>query len=88
MCTVCRVASELFICKVPSARNEKNVRLVAASALVEKLPLRGDVHGLAAGNISEENDGVRHPALRANQDAFEIARLVGFRVADLRVFVD
>jgi hypothetical protein len=69
-------------------RDEKNMRNVAAVLLVEVTALFGQVHGFALADVLKVDDGVGHAALGSDDQALQIGRLFGLRVADLGVFGD
>ena len=88
MWMVCRVASELCICRAAFCGHEKNVRDVVAMLLVEVTALLGEFQGLSGGDVLEIDDGVGHAALGSDDQAFEADGFLAIRIADLRIFGD
>ena len=64
------------------------MRDVAAVFLVEMTALFGQVHGFAAGDVLQVDDGVGDAALRSDDEALEVGGFLGLGVADLRIFGD
>ncbi len=69
-------------------RNQKNVRYVMATFLVEMTPLFRQIHRFAAGDVLQVNDRIGDAALGPDDQALQVRRLSGVRIADLRIFVD
>jgi hypothetical protein len=69
-------------------RDEKNVRDVVALFLVQMSALLGQIHGLAAGDVFQIDDGIGHATLGAHDQALQVGGLAGIGIADLRIFGD
>src|SRR6266446_6138273 len=68
--------------------NQQNVRLVTAVLLVQGLALRWEFEGLTARDLFQEDNCICNPALRADDEAFQIMCFMRFRVANLGIFAD
>jgi len=69
-------------------RDQENVWNVVALFLVEMTALLGQIHGLAAGNVLQIDDGIGDAAFGADDQALQVGGLAGIGIADLRIFGD
>ena len=85
-----RVKHRVRTCYLQRAtyRYQQHVWLIAAVFLVEKAAWLGKIHGLAAGNIFQEDNGVSDSTLRTDDQAFHVTGFLGIGIADLGVLAD
>ena len=69
-------------------RYQQNMRFVTTLLLVEEPPGFWYVHRFSAANVLQVYDGIRHTALGAYDQPFQVAHAMGVRIANRVILVD